>query len=95
MVHKKTRLFKDQKRKYSENFDLESIVKFEEFPLEQSAKILTDYGLNLTSREVEDLMQFLNTLAKITLKEVFQLNSFLYFIFFKCSNNQMFNSWQY
>jgi hypothetical protein len=68
---RRKRNVKDRIKNCSEVFELEPIMHFEEFTFEQSTKMLSDAGFNLSAEEVAELMLFLNTIAKVTLKEIF------------------------
>ncbi|WP_263602745.1 hypothetical protein [Chryseobacterium sp. PET-29] len=70
-ANKRKKSLKNHTRNCTETFELEPIMKFEELTLEQSEKMLIDSGFDLTAEEVTELMQLLNIIAKITLKEVF------------------------
>lgn len=70
-AYKRKKSLKNHKGNCTEKFELEPIMKFEELTFEQSEKMLIDSGFDLTTEEVTELMQFLNIIVKITLKEVF------------------------
>ncbi len=66
----KKRKKSEDKWNRSDNFDLEPIMHFEELSFEQCIKMLADSGFDLSEEEAVELILFLNTIAKVTLKEV-------------------------
>ncbi|SDR00921.1 hypothetical protein SAMN05421664_3094 [Chryseobacterium soldanellicola] len=53
----------------SNTFDLEPIMKFKEMSLDQAMKILNDSKITISEQEASEILVFLHTIVKITLKE--------------------------
>lgn len=63
---------KSKKRQHidsSKLFELESVMKFQEMPLDSAIKILKDSGTVISDDEVAEILLFCHTLVKITIKE--------------------------
>lgn len=63
---------KSKKRQHinsSKLFELESVMKFQEMPLDSAIKILKDSGNVISDDEVAEILLFCHTLVKITIKE--------------------------
>lgn len=53
----------------SSNFELESNMTFQEMKLDVAIKMLKDSGIIVSEDEAAEILSFLNTIAKITIKE--------------------------
>lgn len=60
---------KDSNSKGSNLFELEPIMKFQEIPLDKAMKMLNDSDIIVSEQEASDILLFLHTLVKITIKE--------------------------
>jgi len=53
----------------SSKFELEPIMKFKEMSLDQIMKVLNDSKIIISEQEASEILVFLHTIVKITLKE--------------------------
>lgn len=53
----------------SNKFELESVMKFQELPLNVAIKMLKDSGTIVSDDEAAEILLFFHTLVKITIKE--------------------------
>lgn len=53
----------------SNKFELEPIMKFQELPLEKAMKMLQESGIFVSEEEASNILLFIHTIAKITIKE--------------------------
>ncbi len=53
----------------SNKFELESVMKFQELPLNVGIKMLKDSGTIVSDDEATEILLFFHTLVKITIKE--------------------------
>ena len=53
----------------SNKFELESIMKFQEMPLNIAIKLLKDSGTIVSDDEAAEILLFFHTMVKITIKE--------------------------
>lgn len=53
----------------SNKFELESVMKFKELPLNVAIKMLKDSGTIVSDDEAAEILLFFHTLVKITIKE--------------------------
>lgn len=53
----------------SNKFELESIMKFQEMPLNVAIKLLKDSGTIVSDDEAAEILLFFHTMVKITIKE--------------------------
>lgn len=53
----------------SNKFEPRSIMQFQEMKLEVALKILKNSGINVSEDEASEILAFLNSIAKITIKE--------------------------
>ncbi len=63
----------DKKRSGStvSQMDLDQFIIVNELPLELYSKMLGEAGINVDEEETIKILEFLNLLAKITIKEIF------------------------
>ncbi|MEG1589634.1 hypothetical protein [Chryseobacterium sp.] len=53
----------------SNKFELESVMKFQEMPLNVAIKMLKDLGTIVSDDEAAEILLFFHTIVKITIKE--------------------------
>ncbi|KFC20720.1 hypothetical protein [Chryseobacterium sp. FH1] len=53
----------------SNKFELESVMKFQELPLNVAIKMLKDSGTMVSDEEAAEILLFFHTVVKITIKE--------------------------
>jgi len=53
----------------SNKFELESVMKFQELPLNVAIKMLKDSGTNVSDEDAAEILLFFHTMVKITIKE--------------------------
>lgn len=53
----------------SNKFELEPIMKFQEISLDQALRILNESKITVSEDEASEILIFLHTIVKITLKE--------------------------
>lgn len=53
----------------SNKFELESVMKFQELPLNVAIKMLKDSGTMVSDDEAAEILLFFHTIVKITIKE--------------------------
>lgn len=64
----------DSKGRDLKQFEFEPIMKFKEMPVAEADKILKMSNINMSEEEIEDILSFLHTLVKMTLKELISAN---------------------
>ena len=60
---------KDSQLRDLKEFELEPIMKFQEMSVDEADKILKKSNINISEKEISDLLVLLHTLVKMTLKE--------------------------
>lgn len=53
----------------SNKFELESVMKFQELPLNVAIRMLKDSGTMVSDDEAAEILLFFHTIVKITIKE--------------------------
>lgn len=64
--------------KGSNLFEPETIMKFQEMPLNIAIKKLKEYGISVSEEEASEILDFAHNLAKIIIKEFILSNDRLY-----------------
>lgn len=60
---------KDSNIESSNKFELEPIMKFQEIPLDKVIKMLNEFKITVSEEEASEILVFLHTWVKITIKE--------------------------
>ncbi|WP_312901070.1 hypothetical protein [Chryseobacterium taichungense] len=60
---------KDSQPRDLKEFELEPIMKFNEMSVIEADKILKKSNINMSEKEISDVLALLHTLVKMTLKE--------------------------
>ena len=60
---------KDSNIESSNKFELEPIMKFQEIPLDKAIKMLNEFKITVSEEEASEILVFLHTWVKITIKE--------------------------
>ena len=61
---------KDSQLRDLKEFELEPLMKFNEMSVSEADKILKRSNINLSEKEISDVLALLHTLVKMTLKEL-------------------------
>ncbi|MBE4948272.1 hypothetical protein [Chryseobacterium culicis] len=61
---------KDSQPRDLKEFELEPLMKFNEMSVSEADKILKRSNINLSEKEISDVLALLHTLVKMTLKEL-------------------------
>lgn len=61
---------KDSQLKDLKKFELEPLMKFNEMSVSEADKILKRSNINMSEKEISDVLALLHTLVKMTLKEL-------------------------
>jgi len=67
MSNKKIKKYSDVAS--SSQFELKTMMKFQEMPLNVAIKKLKDSGISVSEKEASEILKLLHTLAKIIIKE--------------------------
>lgn len=68
---KEAKELKNQVGSDSKKIELEPLMKFKEMPFDKATEMLKKAGFEVTEEETVEIMEFLHTLAKLTIKEFF------------------------
>lgn len=60
---------KDSQLRDLKEFELEPLMKFNEMSVSEADKILKRSNINMSEKEISDVLALLHTLVKMTLKE--------------------------
>ncbi|GEJ47667.1 hypothetical protein [Chryseobacterium indologenes] len=61
---------KDSQLRDLKEFELEPLMKFNEMSVSEADKILKRSNINMSEKEISDVLALLHTLVKMTLKEL-------------------------
>ncbi len=61
---------KDSQLRDLKKFELEPLMKFNEMSVSEADKILKRSNINMSEKEISDVLALLHTLVKMTLKEL-------------------------